>query len=114
MNTPTNYIGDLTADTTYESERFLLRLVRESDAEDLLECYSDPAAQKLFYSDNCTSDFVYANADELREYIRSWLEAFESKGFYRFAIVDKTNGKAIGTIEMFGRPESQDNILRLD
>ncbi|MEN6411028.1 MAG: N-acetyltransferase, partial [Anaerolineaceae bacterium] len=48
---------------TYESERFLYRLVQPEDAQDLLECYADPESAKIFNSDNCTSNFIYHTRD---------------------------------------------------
>ena len=45
-NKQTIYIGDLTDSSAYESEHFILRLVDENDAEDLLVCYADPKAQQ--------------------------------------------------------------------
>jgi hypothetical protein len=48
----------------YETESFLLRLVEAGDAEDLLKCYSDPAAVALMNSDRCTSDFRASPACE--------------------------------------------------
>jgi RimJ/RimL family protein N-acetyltransferase len=108
-----NFIGKCGANTTFESARFVLRLVAESDAEDLLLCYSDPDAQLIFNSDHCTSDSAYSTLDEMRECVRSWVQAFDTKGFCRFAIIDKGLGKAIGTIEMFGN-SGECNVLRLD
>ena len=101
----------------FETAHFLLRLVRLEDTEDLLKCYSDPKAQALFNADHCTSDFCYKTADELSACIELWLKAYEKHEFIRWAIVDKALGKAVGTIEMFGRVgvyQSPLGVLRLD
>jgi RimJ/RimL family protein N-acetyltransferase len=104
-NTKSTYTGNLTADTVYESEHFLLRLVRESDAVDLLECYSDPAAQKLFNYDPSTNTTYYEGCNEklILDMIRSWLKEFERKSYIRFAVVDKCSGKAVGTVEIYDK-----------
>lgn len=39
-----------------EDERFLLRLVKESDVDDLLKVYGDKRNLPYFNSDNCNGD----------------------------------------------------------
>lgn len=97
--------------------RFLLRLVRPDDAEDLLACYGDPAAWPLFNTDNCTSDFRFTTVAEVREAIEFWLADGAANGYVRFSVVD--GGVAVGTLEFFGRPADAHNelswgLLRLD
>lgn len=41
-----------------ESEKFLLREIKDGDAEDLLRVYSDKDAVPLFNSDNCVNGFT--------------------------------------------------------
>ena len=96
---------------TYESAHFLLRLVEMDDAEDLLECYSDPKAQPLFNADNCNSDFCFSSLDEMRGYLEWWLEAYKNKWLFRFSIVDKQSNRAVGTVEIFG---GERGVLRID
>lgn len=103
----------------YESERFSYRLVQMEDAQDLLECYSDPESAKIFNSDNCTSDFIYHTVDEMKDCIQFWLDDYRRKFYVRFSIVEKSSKKAVGTIECFARPETTPNfgrvaLLRLD
>lgn len=100
-----------------ETEHFVLRLVKLSDAEDLMRCYQDPKAQRLFNSVCCSSDFCFSTLDELRDYIKSWLEAYDRQEFIRYAIVDKNTSRAVGTVEMFGmigEYKTDTGILRLD
>lgn len=104
----------------YESDHFLLRLVEEKDAEDLLACYSEPSAVRLMNSDNCTCDFYFTTIDEMVDMIRGWQGSYETRwGAYeggallRFSIIDKQNNKAVGTIEMFDKTKDV-GILRLD
>jgi len=101
----------------YETEHFTLRLVEEGDAKDLLACYADRDAWEIFNADCCTSDFRYQSVGEMRECIGFWLDAYSVRAFVRFAIVDKANGKAVGTIEMFGDKPAEgrpDGVLRID
>lgn len=95
----------------YETKSFLLRLVSQDDAGDLLVCYSDTDARRLFNSDNCTSDFFFSNLDEMRECIDLWLSDYGKGKYVRFAIVDKTSNKAVGTVEIFG---GKRGVLRID
>lgn len=100
----------------FESARFQLRLVELSDAWDLLECYSDKNAVKLFNSDNCTSNFYFTNIKDMEDSIKFWLSAYKDRAFIRFSIIDFFTGKAIGTIEIFNKTVENKNsgILRLD
>jgi len=101
----------------FETEHFILRLVRPEDAEDLLACYADPKAQAFFNADRCTSDFCFTTAAEMEPCIAAWIRAYENEEFIRFAIVAKSLGKAVGTIEMFGMVgayKSPMGVLRLD
>lgn len=99
-------------------ERFTLRIVRESDAEDLLSCYSDEKALPLFNADNCSRGFYMKTADEVRQYINIWLWEYGNRGYARCAAVDNASGKAVGTIELFDAGEKNGiehvGILRLD
>lgn len=101
-----------------ETQSFLLRLVSEEDAEDLLVCYSDPKSQAIFDSENCTSDFRYKTVEEMTECIRFWLSEYRQKMYVRFSIVDKTIRKPIGTLEMFNAKgfllDYDGGILRID
>jgi RimJ/RimL family protein N-acetyltransferase len=91
----------------------MLRLAQESDAEDLLMCYSDPEVQRILNSDNCSSDFKYSTIVEMLDCLQSWLHQYQSHAFIRWSIIDRHASKAIGTIEMFGDKERW-GILRVD
>ena len=102
---------------TLETENFTLRLVRIEDAVDLLKCYSDPKAQELFNSDNCLYGFRIQTLEDMRNCIDSWLKEYEQQSFIRYAIVDKSLDRAVGTIEMFGmlgQYKTPQGVLRLD
>ena len=100
------------------TEHFLLRFIRESDAADLLKCYSDPMAQRFFNTDHCTSDFRYETVGKMAACIRFWLDEYKKKSFVRFAVVDQQAGRAIGTAEMFSTPgflpDGDGGVLRID
>lgn len=101
----------------FETEHFILRLVSLDDAADLLDCYSDKNARPIFNSDNCTNDFFYDTMEEMRNCVKMWLRCFLGGEFIRFAVVDKSSNRAIGTIEMFGmvgKYKTSHGILRLD
>lgn len=104
----------------FENDNFKVRLLEENDVDDLWSVYSDKFALPFFNSDNCnTANFYCAKREDIENTIKYWLfEYYENKGFVRFSIVDKKNGKVIGTIEIFRR-EAEDfyndcGILRLD
>lgn len=101
----------------FETENFILRLVTEDDAADLLTCYSDTNARPIFNSDTCTSNFFYDTSDEMSDCVKMWLNNYTQKEFVRFSIIDKWSDHAVGTIEMFGMVEKHKTtrgILRLD
>ena len=95
----------------YETESFVLRLVKSEDAKALLSCYSDKENTKKFNSDYCTSDFYYTTEEEMRHCIRFWLDEYEKKYYVRFAIIPKLENQAIGTVEIFG---GDSGVLRID
>ena len=95
----------------YESRSFIFRLVEESDASELLKCYSDAAAVKLMNSDTCTSDFHYATLEEMLDCIHLWLAEYDKGGFVRFSVVERETDKPVGTIEIFG---GEYGVLRID
>ena len=101
-----------------ETDSFILRLVAEADAADLLACYADPKAQAVFDFENCTSDFCYTTMEEMTACIRFWLQEYAQRMYVRFAVVDKQTQKAIGTIEMFDSSnllrDYNGGVLRLD
>lgn len=95
----------------YETESFLLRLVKLEDAEDLLACYSDKDNVNKFNADFCTSDFYYSTVSEMEDCIKFWLEEYRKQYYVRFSVVNKTDRKAIGAVEIFG---GEAGVLRID
>ena len=102
----------------FENQRFLLRFVSKEDADDLLAVYSDKNALPFFNSDNCHGDnFYYPTRERMAQAIDFWMFSYENGWFVRWSVVDKTIGKAVGTVELFTRA-SDDGlsgaVLRLD
>ncbi|MGN0729967.1 N-acetyltransferase [Treponema sp.] len=103
----------------FENEKFEFRFVKKSDAPDLLEVYSDKNALPFFNSDNCHGDnFYYPTIQRMEQAISFWLESYKNKWFVRFSIIDKENGKAVGTVELFHRASTDKfndaGVLRID
>ena len=103
----------------FENDRFLLRYVQKSDAEDLLKIYSDKNALPFFNSDNCDGDnFYYDTMEKILKAIDFWIYSYDNKWFVRWVIVDKITSEVIGTIELFQRVSYDDfngnGLLRLD
>jgi len=102
---------------TFETDSFILRLVSEYDSEDLLKCYSDSKAQKIFNTDKCSGDFCIYKIEDMLNCIKAWLYAYSQEEFIRFAIIDRSLSKAVGTVEMFGyvgKYKTKTGILRVD
>ena len=95
----------------YETESFILRLVKLEDAEDLLACYSDKDNVSKFNDDFCTSDFYYSTVSEMEDCIKFWLEEYQNQYYVRFSVINKADRKAIGTVEIFG---GEAGVLRID
>ena len=103
----------------FENEKYLLRFVKKSDSEDLIEVYGDKNALPFFNSDNCHGDnFFYDTKEKMDAAIDFWIYSYEQGYFVRWAIVDKSLSKAVGTIEFFHRPSDGNfgevGLIRLD
>lgn len=103
-----------------ENDKLLIRLIEDQDADDLQQVYGDKFVLPFFNSDNCHgSNFYCRNMEDMANTIKYWLiEYHDYKGFVRFTVIDKKQGKAAGTIEMFHRRAADFynhcGLLRLD
>jgi hypothetical protein len=93
---------------TFKNERFLLRLVEQGDAVDLLSVYADPKAQEILTECsawNC--DFGYGAKDltAMQDCIAKWIDAYKNRYFVRMTILDIQSQTAVGTIEVYHRAE---------
>lgn len=104
---------------TLESEKYILRLFKDDDCDELLKVYSDKNALPFFNSDNCHGDnFYYSTTEKMEKAIGFWHMSYENRIFARLSIVDKATASIIGTVELCLR-ESDDQfnnmgILRVD
>lgn len=96
---------------TLETERLILRDLRESDAEE---------AFKNWTSDDEVSKYVrwstHKNIEETKEYLKGEVERCKNEDYYTWGIVLKENGELIGAIAVFpsedGRHEVGYNISK--
>lgn len=104
----------------FENEKYLLRMVEQGDAADLLSVYSDEKSVPIFNSDNCNGDnFHYTTMERMKKQIGFWLMEYENRVYVRWTIIDKDIQSSIGTIECFHRDSDMDyfnncGLLRLD
>ena len=102
-----------------ESEKYIIRLFKDEDCDDLLKVYSDRNALPFFNSDNCNGDnFYYSTKERMWEAIAFWRMSYENGWFVRLSIVDKTTTNIIGTVELCLRVSDDEfnnmGILRVD
>lgn len=102
-----------------ENDRFIARLFKNEDCDDLLKVYSDKNALPFFNSDNCDGDnFYYCTKDKMSSAIGFWTMAYDNDWFVRLSIIDKTSNIVIGTIELCKRVSDDEfdnmGILRVD
>lgn len=90
---------------------FTIRLVRRADAADLAETYGDTAAVALMNDDNCDFGFYMPGVEQMEQTIDYWLDHYRQRNFVRFAVVSKSAGKTVGTLEGFG---GDTGVLRID
>lgn len=72
-----------------ESEKFLLREIKDSDVKDLLKVYSDVKSVQIFNSDNCVGDFYITTIQDLNRMIDFWRLEYQNRCYVRWAIIDK-------------------------
>ena len=102
-----------------ESGKYIIRLFKDEDCDDLLKVYSDRNALPFFNSDNCDGDnFYYSTKERMAEAIDFWHMSYENGWFVRLSIVDKTTTSIIGTVELCLRVSNDEfnnmGILRVD
>ena len=100
------------------NEAFTLRQTGMEDWEDLMKVYSDPAAVPIFNSDNCTGDFYITRKEDMLRMIEFWQMEYGQRYYVRWSVIDRADGRAVGTIELFNR-KAEDffnnvGLLRLD
>ena len=93
------------------TKSFTLRLIEKSDSEALFSCYHDKEAVRFMNDDNCDFGFFVESQEKMLQTVRYWLDFYEKQCFIRFAIVDNSDGKAVGTMEGFC---AETGVLRVD
>lgn len=85
-----------------ETDRLLLRMIRADDLDHLASLLSDPDVVKY------VGDGQPAGRDEAERALESIIKHWQTHGFGRWAVVDKSSGEFIGfggLRSLFGTPE---------
>ena len=104
---------------TFQNNTVTLRLIKQDDALELLNCYSDELALPLFNTDNCNGNTFYNSSLEgMQEAIKVWEICYKTKQFVRMTIILNKTQDIIGSIEMFNRGAAAyygvHGVLRID
>lgn len=90
---------------TLETERLILRAFTEHDAD---------AAFRNWESDANVTKFLrwqtYDDIREVKKVLHIWVESYQKKNFYQWAIVPKSLGEPIGSISAVGIDEKTNKI----
>ncbi|ROR94901.1 RimJ/RimL family protein N-acetyltransferase [Sinobacterium caligoides] len=78
-----------------ETERVLIRLVKESDSRSLYKIYSDPKAMEYW------SSIPFENESQATELVKSAINNFDSGSSLLLAIILKESGELVGTLNLF-------------
>lgn len=85
-----------------ETDRLLLRMIREDDLDHLAALFADPEVVKY------VGNGLPAGREEAERALHSIIKHWETSGFGRWAIVDRKSGEFIGfggLRSLFGTPE---------
>ena len=75
-----------------QSDRLLLRRIKDDDLDDIFEIYSNDEVM-LYFADR----FTFNDISEAEKMIKEYNEAIDNRWNMRWGIVDKSDGKLIGT-----------------
>ena len=102
----------------FESENYLLRLIKPTDTQDLLLVYSDEKAVPFFNGDNCNGDdFHYTTLERMQSAVDFWCQAHREGWFVRWVILDKHGRRpdtTTNSVDSEARSTGNTAILRLD
>lgn len=106
----------------YETDNLIFTKVKEEDAEELFECYSDLITISHMNNDNCGGDWDVSTIDIVKKGIRGWESEFDAKFYIRWSVTHKQTKGIIGTIEIAPVPNTtrfldgvcETGILRID
>jgi RimJ/RimL family protein N-acetyltransferase len=71
-----------------ETDRLMLRIMREEDTEPMFDIFSDPVAMRYFG--------VIFDRDRMNRWVQSNLEHHKEHGFSLYTVILKENGEIIG------------------
>ncbi len=81
---------------TIETEHLILRKFSFDDCSDMLKYWvSDERVQKSY------GEPVYKTKAEVKSLLEKYINGYESKNFYRWAVTEKSSGICIGQIAFF-------------
>lgn len=106
----------------YETDNMIFTKVKDKDAKELFECYSDPITKSHMNNDNCGGEWDCHSIDIVRKGISGWEKEFDARFYIRWSVRYKQVNKIIGTIEIAPIPNTtrfldgvcQTGILRID
>jgi ribosomal-protein-alanine N-acetyltransferase len=106
----------------YETDNLTFTMVKEEDAEELFQCYSDPITASHMNNDNCGGDWDVSTIDIVKKSIGGWVKEFDAKFYIRWSVTHKYTKRIIGTIEIAPIPNTtkfldgvcENGILRVD
>ncbi len=106
----------------YETNNLMFTKVKEEDAIDLFQCYSDPITKSRMNNDNCGGVWDTHNISAVIKGIKGWEREFNDKFYIRWSIRHKQTNKIVGTIEIAPIPNTtrfwddacETGILRID
>lgn len=106
----------------YETDDLIFTKVKDEDAKELFECYSDPITKSHMNNDNCGGEWDCHSIDVVRKGISGWEKEFDAKFYIRWSVTHKRINKIIGTIEIAPIPNTtrfldgvcKTGILRID
>lgn len=79
-----------------ETQRLILRKFEFTDANDMLALWvSKPEIQHLY------SEPVYTTITQVNELLEKYISSYKNDNYYRWAIVDKADGRCIGQIAYY-------------
>lgn len=76
-----------------ESERFILRKFKMSDAEDIYSNWLSDADSARYNAWK-----VHTSIDVTKDYLSQWVKSYKNKDYFHWAIEDRETGEVIGSI----------------
>ena len=85
-----------TGTNTIETERLILRRFKYTDDDAMLKYWiADEKIQSLY------SEPVYSTKKAVKELLDKYINSYEQKDYYRWAVIEKKSGECIGQIAYF-------------